>query len=270
MPNINHCRCILVIGGTSGLGRKLALSILNLGPWLDELAASYGPSGRLKTMRLDITSDPSTLRSAVSSIVRAYPDLDAVMFSSGTQQYFDLTRPETINLDHLSNELTTNYTSVVNLIVLFLPQLIRIGSSGRPAFLYLVSAGMAVIPWVPNFSASKAALHNLSMALAVQLRRKNVHVVEIMPPLVESEMYARLPHRDQLATFWMPLDECTKQTMAGLVAGAPQIPIGMMAPVHQKYVAGKLEAASKMLQNHEETRRGNVVNPNTVFPSRGQ
>ena len=58
----------------------------------------------------------------------------------------------------------------------------------------------------------------------------------------------------------MPLDECTKHTMTGLVAGAPQIPIGMVAPVHQKYVAGKLEAASKMLQNHEEVRKGNPVN----------
>lgn len=221
-------------------------------------------------MRLDITADPSTLRSAVSNIVRAYPDLDAVMFSSGVQHYFDFTRPETINLDLLSNELTTNYTSVVNLIVLFLPHLIKLGSSGRPTFLYLVSAGMAIIPgaWVPNFSASKAALHNLSMALAVQLRRKNVHVVEIMPPLVESEMYNRLPHRDRLATFWMPLDECTKHTMAGLVAGAPQIPIGMVAPVHQKYVAGKLEAASKILQNHEENRKGNPVNMNSGFMPR--
>lgn len=87
MPTINNCRCILIIGATSGLGRKLALSILSLPSRpivivcgrrqerLDELASSYGGSGRLKTMRLDITADPSTLRSAVSNIVRAYPDV---------------------------------------------------------------------------------------------------------------------------------------------------------------------------------------------------
>ena len=87
MPTINNCKCILVIGGTSGLGRKLALSILNLPSRpvviicgrrqerLDELASSYGGSGRLKTMKLDITASPSTLRSAVNYVECTYPDV---------------------------------------------------------------------------------------------------------------------------------------------------------------------------------------------------
>ena len=87
MPSINDVRCILIIGSTSGLGRALALSILDLPSKptvlvcgrrqerLDELVSSHGADGRLKAINLDVNAERSTLKSAVDDIIRNYPDV---------------------------------------------------------------------------------------------------------------------------------------------------------------------------------------------------
>ena len=55
---------------------------------------------------------------------------------------------------------------------------------GRPTFLYTVSSGLSIVPapGIADYCATKAAIHSLSISLAVQLKEKNVHVVEIIPP----------------------------------------------------------------------------------------
>ncbi|KIJ68236.1 hypothetical protein HYDPIDRAFT_173016 [Hydnomerulius pinastri MD-312] len=259
MPSINDSKCILIIGSTAGLGRHLALSILDLPSKptvivcgrrqerLDELVASQSADGRLKAVRLDVNLDRPALKSAVEDIVKSYPELDAVMFSSGIQHMFDFTKPGDINLDILATEFNTNYTSIVSMITFFLPHLLKIGET-RPAFLYTITSGLAItpLPPVPNYCATKAALHSLSITLNTQLKDKNVHVVEIFPPLVESELHDHQGTREVLSRFWMSLDDFTQHTMDGLTAGKVQIPIGQSAEAFKKFEEGKLEAVQAM------------------------
>ncbi|KAI5995640.1 NAD(P)-binding protein [Pisolithus albus] len=248
MPNINDVKCILIIGSTSGLGRDLALSILELppSPPLDELVSSHGADGRLRAVKLDVTADRATLKATIDDIIKTYPDLDAVMFSSGVQYGSDFCKPETINLDDFLVEIHTNYTSVVTMITFFLPHLISLGESGRPTFLYTISSGLGMMPGpsVANYSATKAAIHSLSISLNVQLKEKNVRVVEILPPQGTTET---------LSKYWMSLTEFTKLTMAQLSTDAAQIPIGMAAHAYEKYEAGKLEAVDKSYELHKVT-----------------
>ncbi|KAG2044206.1 hypothetical protein BDR03DRAFT_849856 [Suillus americanus] len=260
MPSISDCKCVLVIGSTSGIGRALALAILDLPSKptvvvcgrrkerLEELVATHHATGRLKSVTLDVLSERNALKYSIEEIVNTYPDLDAVLFSSGIQRGFDFTRPETIDLDSLECELATNYTSIVRMITFFLPHLIRLGEQGRPTFLYPVSSGLSIFPaaGVPDYCATKAALHSLSISLAVQLKRKNVHVVEIIPPLVESELHGFQGTTQGLARFWLTLEEYTKETMEGLVRGDPYVPAGTAVERYKKFEDGKLQAAAKL------------------------
>ncbi|KAG0709063.1 hypothetical protein DFH29DRAFT_890347 [Suillus ampliporus] len=257
MPSISDSKCILVIGSTAGIGRALALAILDLPSKptvivcgrrkerLDELVASHNATGRLKSVTLDVLMERNALKSSIEEIVDTYPDLDAVMFSSGIQHGFDFTRPETIDLDSLECELTTNYTSIVRMITFFLPHLIKLGEQGRPTFLYTVSSGLSIVPaaGVPDYCATKAAIHSLSISLAVQLKRKNVHVVEIIPPLVPTELHG---YEGSTGNFGLPLKEYTKETMKGLVRGDPYVLAGRVVARHKKFEVGKLEAAAQM------------------------
>ncbi|KAG1894854.1 uncharacterized protein F5891DRAFT_704075 [Suillus fuscotomentosus] len=278
MPSISDCKCVLVIGSTSGIGRSLALAILDLPSQptvvvcgrrkerLDELVASHNATGRLKSVTLDVLSERNALKSSIEEIVNTYPDLDAVLFSNGIQCAFDFTRPDTIDLDSLECELATNYTSIVRMITFFLPHLIKLGEQGRPTFLYPVSSGLSIYPaaGVPDYCATKSALHSLSISLAVQLKKKNVHVVEIIPPLVESELHgcgfpsilfrlyclltcALVQGATQgLSRFWLTLEEYTKETMEGLVRGDPYVPAGTAVDRYKKFESGKLEAAARL------------------------
>lgn len=61
-------------------------------------------------------------------------------------------------------------------------------ATGRPCFVIPVTAGLGIVPatWVLGYSASKAALHSFTMGLRAQLRDTNVHVMEIIPPWVDT------------------------------------------------------------------------------------
>ncbi|KAG1725130.1 hypothetical protein EDB19DRAFT_1710164 [Suillus lakei] len=223
MPSTSDSKCILVVGSTAGIGRALALALAIL-----DLPSQ--PTERLEelSVTLDVLSERDALKSFIEEIVNTYPDLDAVLFSSGIQRAFDFTKLETIDLESLECELATNHTSVVRMITFFLPRLIKLGEQGCPTFLYTVSSGL------------------LSISLAVQLKEKNVHVVEIMPPLVELELHDFEGTTQRLSDFWLSLEKYTKATMEGLVRDDPYVPARMVVEQHKKFEEGELEAATKM------------------------
>ncbi|KAH7907569.1 NAD(P)-binding protein [Hygrophoropsis aurantiaca] len=270
MPSIKDTKCILIIGSTAGLGRALALSILALPSKptvivcgrrqerIDELIAVHGTDGRLKGFKLDLLADRASLKASIAEIVQQYPQLDAVMFMSGIQHEFNFTEPESVDLDKVADELNTNYLSIINAITLFLPQLIKIGVTGYPSFIYTVTSGLGVVPgaWVPNYCATKAALHSLSLTLNAQLKSKNVHVVEILPPLVESELHDHQGKREVLSKFWMPLDEFTALTIEALKSDDVQIPIGSSVADYEGFEKGKLEAVTKMYDGRKAATGG--------------
>lgn len=90
MPKINDSKCILIIGSTAGLGRHLALSILNLPSEptvivcgrrqerLDELVKAHSETGRLKAVQLDVNLDRAALKSKVENIVQTFPEVSLV------------------------------------------------------------------------------------------------------------------------------------------------------------------------------------------------
>ncbi|KAI0931944.1 hypothetical protein AcV5_004689 [Taiwanofungus camphoratus] len=135
MPGIAECKCVLVIGATSGIGRALALAIHALpskptvivaGRRQDRLDELEKKDERLETAKIDVNSGRGALKSFVHDLTAKYPDLDAVMFSSGIQHMFDFTKPENIDFDLLETELNTNYTSITKMIAFFLPHFLKL------------------------------------------------------------------------------------------------------------------------------------------------
>lgn len=84
MPGIGDCKCVLVIGATSGIGRSLALAIHALPSEptvivsgrrqerLDELAKM---GTRLKTARVDVNGSREDLKAFVQDITAKYPNV---------------------------------------------------------------------------------------------------------------------------------------------------------------------------------------------------
>lgn len=213
---------------------------------LDELAKS---SDRLKPLKFDVNGDRDALKRSVDDAIAKFPNLDAVLFVSGIQHIFDFKKPDEVDLDKLETELNTNYTSIVRMTRFFIPHFLKLGAEGRPSFLVTVTSGLAIIPgpWVPNYCATKAALHSFSLSLSLQLKDTNIKVMEVFPPLVESELHDHQGTTPKLAKFWLPLDEFTKQAMEGLKRGDVEIPVGSALGQWNKFEKGKLEASAQAL-----------------------
>ncbi|KAL7285167.1 hypothetical protein ACG7TL_000259 [Trametes sanguinea] len=263
MPGIKDAKCVLVLGATSGIGRALALAIHDLDSKptvivsgrrqerLDELA-SHGE--RIKTARVDINTSEDNLKKFVTDTVSNYPDLDAVIFSSGIQHIFDFTKPDTIDFNKFQDEISTNYISIFKLIVLFLPHVLKLSDKGRPSFVVPITSGLSIVPsaTVPDYSATKAALHSLSITLRLQLAKTNVQVIEILPPLCKALPLTHIAS-DQgktpvLSKVWMPLKEFTEHAMAGLIRGDPNIPVGTASQDFNHFEKGKQAAAQKFYE----------------------
>jgi hypothetical protein len=61
---------------------------------------------------------------------------------------------------------------------------------------------------------------------------------------------------DRLAAYWVPLDEFTKDTIAGLSSGDMVVATDSAAEVYKKYGAGTDEAAIELMKEHTARLQG--------------
>lgn len=170
-----------------------------------------------------------------TSIVQAHPTVDCVVLNSGVQNTVNFARPETIDLDVVENEITTNYRSYLHMITAFLPHLQS--RAPAPAALMVVTSGLGLVP-IPrpaNYCATKAALHSLCWTMRAQLghdeRSRHIRVVELIPPAVQTELHDL---QSDLAAhgktdYGMPLADYIDGTWAGLLRGDDEVAVGDFA-----------------------------------------
>jgi len=231
---------VLVLGATSGIGLALAERMIENGIHviavgrrkenLESLQQKHGKD-KVSTFQFDIT-DLKAIPSCVEKVTKSHPTLDSVFLNSGIQRKVDFTRPDSIDLDLVETEFTTNYLSAIHLIKYFLPHL---QSSSRPTSLIFTTSGLALVPILrcPNYCASKAAMHHLILTLRAQLKHssssKNVKVIEILPPAVKTELHdaKHQPDIKNGGDIGMPLAEFLDEAWEGLSEGKEDVPIGM-------------------------------------------
>lgn len=232
VSSLLECKTILVTGATSGLGRGMALRLLQGDPSvkliitgrreqnLQQIVNEFGPS-RVAAIPFDI-SDLNNISTFAEQVLSSFGgSLDGVILNAGMQRSFRFTAPDaatSVDLQALRTELDVNYTSQVALTQHLLPHLIETAKAGLPASINFVTSSLALVPIKPclNYCASKAALHAFALCVRGQVDDLRLDgklaVTEIMPPLVESELHDS-KHQPELAydvhghpAFAMPLE----------------------------------------------------------------
>ena len=90
-----------------------------------------------------------------------------------------------------SLEIDIDFTNPIRLVHYFLPQL----KQSKKAAIVNVSSGLAFIPltMAPIYSATKAGIHAWTQTIRLQLAEmKNIKVIELMPPVVDTDMVSDL------------------------------------------------------------------------------
>ncbi|MGA8328311.1 MAG: SDR family NAD(P)-dependent oxidoreductase [Mycobacterium sp.] len=204
---------VLVTGG--GIGRGLAVAfheagnrVVIAGRRIEALRAVADEHPGITCLELD-QSERHSIERFVDQL-RRHTDLNVLVNNAGMIALEDLSDPDP---DVASAVISTNLLGPVVLTSLLLPTL---RAQRNPAIINVTSA-LAFVPlaFAPTYSATKAALHAYTESLRIQLHDSGVHVIEIAPPRVETDMEG--PADDD---FTMSVDDFIAETMS-LLASRP-------------------------------------------------
>jgi len=200
--NETQSKVALVVGGSRGIGRAIALRLARSGfdIWLtyqknteaaEAVKAEIGQFGRACDLLQFDVADPAASKAALSERAdRKAPDV--VVFNAGIARdnlFVWMTREE------WDSVLTTNLDGFYNVVHTVLFPMLR-EKRGRIVVISSTSGQIGQAGQV-NYSASKAGLIGAAKALAREIGRKNILVNVVAPGVVETEMVAHLP-KEQL------------------------------------------------------------------------
>jgi uncharacterized oxidoreductase len=129
--------------------------------------------------------DARQRKDLATTVLDRFPDLDILFNNAGVQRYTDLTKGYK-ELTSGEDEIAINFVATAELTALFIGHLMTQPS----AAVINVGSGLGFTPMLstPVYSATKAAVHTYSLVLREQLRATSVRVVEIVPPMVDTDL----------------------------------------------------------------------------------
>jgi uncharacterized oxidoreductase len=212
-------RTVLVTGGTGGIGLGIAVAFLKMHSKVIVCGRDEEKLSAVKEKFPDITALPCDVGTALQreklagEVLNHFPDLDILVNNAGIQRYIDLKK----GYDELKSggdEIAINFVATVELSALFIGQLLK-----RPsAAIINVSSGLGFMPMpnTPVYSATKAAIHTYSLVLRQQLKDTSVRVIEIVPPMVDTDLNKEGRNAANLKFRGISLSEYIPTVMKGL------------------------------------------------------
>ncbi len=232
-------KTILISGANRGIGAAILREMLK-----SDVATIYAGArdpaslpdfgdSRVVPLALDIRDDASVLAAS-----RAAPQIDVLINNAGTMQFGDWlsTSPEALEID-----MDTNFYGTLRMINAFAPAMVARGSGVIANMVSIV--GLAPVPLLSAYSASKAALQSLTQSLRGTLEPSGVKVIGIYPGPVDTDLAQAIP-LDKVSP-----QEAAANIVAGIAEGTPSIfPDPMARQVEHLFAtdARQLEAAMRV------------------------
>jgi len=211
----------LVTGGTDGIGAELirqlrdkGVSVVTSGRNPERVAATRAAGFEV------IEADLSTIE-GVAELLSGLGDrpIDLLVNNAGAGVDHDF-REAAPDMDAADRTIFLNLNAPIRLIVALLPGL----RERVEASIVNVTSGLAIAPRAggPVYCATKAGLRSYTQALRAQLAGTRVHVIEALPPVVETKMTAGRGSKK------MPASECAAQIVAAIERDAAEANVGIV------------------------------------------
>ena len=187
---------ILITGGASGIGLGLTErfiqdknTVIICGrreDVLNEVAEKF-PSVITKVCDLSVETERLALYEWVSE---NHPDLNVLVNNAGIQNWMNVDDGDFYQ--KADAEVTTNILAPVHLTNLFI---------GLPSLnaIINVTSGLSFVQLakVPVYCATKAFFHSFTQSLRYQLKSKNIEVIEMIPPALNTDLGGKGLHDGQ-------------------------------------------------------------------------
>ena len=214
-------KTILLTGGTDGIGRELAgqlkakgATVIVTGRTPERIAAAEAAG--YEVIMADLSS-----QAGVDAILTAVKgrDIDILINNAGLGSDHDF-REAMPDLADNDRCIAANLNAPIHLITGLMPVL-----RARPeAMIVNVTSGLAIAPRAggPIYCATKAGLRSYTLALREQLKGTNIHVLEVLPPVVETKMTAGRGSKK------MSPQDCAAQIVDAMESNATEANVGMV------------------------------------------
>jgi len=184
--NLSHNK-ILITGGATGIGLGLAEMLLKANNTVIICgrreaalleAAQHFPALITKACDLSVAEERDGLFKWVSE---NHPDLSVLVNNAGIQQW--MTVSDSDFFKRAKDEIAVNIEAPIHLASLFshLKSLTTIMN---------VTSGLSFVPLakVPVYCATKAFMHSFTLSLRHDLQSKNIEVIEVIPPALNTDL----------------------------------------------------------------------------------
>jgi len=239
---------ILITGGSAGIGLEMAKQfseqgnhVIILGRNEERLKQAAVKLPNVTAIVCDVTRE-SDVDALVSRITKEYPNLNVLINNAGSVAVYKLGANANA-FEHASEEMLTNYLSVIGLTEKLLPLL----DAHKEAAVVNVSSIVAFVPGInmPTYSASKAALHSYTQALRLTLEKTGsaIKVFELMPPLVNTEFSQAIGGANGIP----PADVAT-HLLSAIEKDEYEIHVGVTANIYQLFLSSPAQAMAALNQ----------------------
>jgi len=237
-------KIVVITGGATGIGFAIAKELTNDNTVISidrnpsKIAGLKTLLPKVESIRADVTSSEE-LGNVIASIEKTHGRIDVLINNAGKGEGFDFVNtPEKELIEKIETEMSINYTAPILLTKKALPLLKK---SSEP-IVVIISSGLAYMPMslIGSYCASKSAIHFITMSLRQQLAPLKIRVVEVLPPVVETDMSKGMKIKK------MPADKFAQVLLAKLSKGENVMNIGQTAAL-EKFSRYLPKTAFKML-----------------------
>ncbi len=214
-------KTVLLTGGSAGIGRELARQMKARGA---TVIVTGRNAERLDFMRAEgFEAIPADLSNAtgVDALVAALVGraIDVLVNNAGQGVDHDF-REGPPDADAADGCIYANLNAPIRLTAALMPML----RSQPEAAIVNVTSGLAIAPRAggPVYCATKAGLRSYTQAIRAQLAGTKVHVIEALPPVVETQMTAARTGSK------MKPEECARQILHAIEHDRSEANVGMV------------------------------------------
>jgi len=178
---------ILITGGASGIGLGMAErfvkennTVIICGRRAEALKEAAAKLPNVITRQCDLSQSDGRIE-LFEWIAREHSDLNVLVNNAGIQHWMSVIDDDFFT--KAKEEIVTNIEAPLHLTSLFL-------KLKSPDTILNVTSGLSFAPFikVPVYSATKAFLHSFTDSLRPLLKSKNIEVIEVVPPALNTDL----------------------------------------------------------------------------------
>lgn len=215
---------VLLTGGTAGIGRAIAQQMKNKGAVVTVTGRDAERLAQMRGAGFGVIAADLSNAAGVDALIAAWgtSDLDILVNNVGYEVVHDF-RQGGADPDEIDTCVYTNFQAPVRLIAGLMPIL----RDRKEATILNVTSGLALAPaaGTPLYCGTKSALRFYTMGLREQVKDYGIHVVEALPPVVDTQAHAGKTIEK------MPPEECARQILVAVERGRNEANVGMVKMV---------------------------------------